>query len=985
MVHHGMRICEDFIRRTNIQLADEPRNRLLDWLAAIQGIGRLEALHDIVDSCEWLWKDPLLRHYTGHGIEHSSNIVAKITTWLNANHFDFTAQEAFIFLGSTYLHDIGMQCRSQKLLQTQGIYFTPEQYAAPGYEGLEEIRRRHNELSALMIIDACRLPGKRWYPEFPLNCTAYSTEAQDMMNIARYHTGTICEVPESIRHATNIQPFTHETVRLMLLIHLLRIGNALDADYRRINMEFLKYYIFDELPLITRFHILKHAMVKQVGIHGIGEFLFSYRLPSNDMNFFADVRRSTEQYLKEHWLACAKELNIQGIAFIGIDARWEIALTPDYPINAELRKLFHRESDRDDGNSSSVCRLNEVKLILVGRGRVGKTCLIKRLIHNSFNELEPETPGIEIQPWDIILDEDETVHLHVWDFGGQEILHATHQFFLTERTIYLLVLSGREGNATEDAEYWLQLIRSFGGDSRVIIVLNKSREHPFDVNRGLLLEKYSSIVDFICTDCSDAFNLLKLRQLIREEIFVMEHRKKQLPANWFAIKDRLASMPEYFLTWEQYQDICCNMGVREVSAQRELAGYLNVLGIALNYYDDPRLCDKHVLKPRWVTEGIYSLLRAGQKERKAVLTPGDLQGILDATGYPVSSHDFLLQLMVKFKLCFRMPGNIERYLMPELLGESQPDEVRPLLMEPGLGFRYQYDVLPEGLMPRFIVQTHIYSEMNPNWRWRSGVVLERDGCRAVVRGDARERRVDIHITGLERQRRELLGIIRDRFDEQHWEMKGLRVEERVPLPGTPGLTVSFRDLVKREQRGELTFYPENHDYAVSVPELLNGIEYSTTRRVQRTRESVIMRGEDFMTVPSSYHVFRSHNSQDKTAVRELKDLLASYGLTVWLDEDELRPGIPWQELLESGIKASTSVVVLVGADGLGPWEDEEMQGALRLAVKDRRPVIPVLLPGAASQPDLPMFLGNRTWVDLRSGFTADGLGKLVWGITGKKP
>ncbi|MFD0725938.1 TIR domain-containing protein [Lysobacter brunescens] len=135
----------------------------------------------------------------------------------------------------------------------------------------------------------------------------------------------------------------------------------------------------------------------------------------------------------------------------------------------------------------------------------------------------------------------------------------------------------------------------------------------------------------------------------------------------------------------------------------------------------------------------------------------------------------------------------------------------------------------------------------------------------------------------------------------------------------------------------------------------------------------------------SFHVFLSHNSKDKPAVRDLKQQLIGYSLTVWLDEDELQPGIPWQQLLEDGIHQSRSIAVLIGKDGLGPWEDEEMQAALRLAVADKRPVIPVLMPGAAAQPKLPMFLGNRTWVDLRNGFTKDGLNKLVWGITGNKP
>lgn len=133
-----------------------------------------------------------------------------------------------------------------------------------------------------------------------------------------------------------------------------------------------------------------------------------------------------------------------------------------------------------------------------------------------------------------------------------------------------------------------------------------------------------------------------------------------------------------------------------------------------------------------------------------------------------------------------------------------------------------------------------------------------------------------------------------------------------------------------------------------------------------------------------FQVFLSHNHHDKPTVRNLKKLLADAGITSWLDEDELRPGVPWQQLLEEGIGTSSSVAVLIGDSGIGPWEDEEMQAALRIAVREKRPVIPVLLPGAIT-PELPMFLGNRTWVDLRTGLTPEGISRLVWGITGKKP
>jgi len=495
--------------------------------------------------------------------------------------------------------------------------------------------------------------------------------------------------------------------------------------------------------------------------------------------------------------------------------------------------------------------LNEAKLILVGRGGAGKTCVIKRLIHRTFDEHEQETPGIEIRPWEITLPDGDNVRLHVWDFGGQEILHATHQFFLTERTVYLLVLSGREGNPSHDAEYWLQLIRSFGGDSRVIIALNKSVQHPFDVNRGLLQEKYPFIADFVKTDCKDpALGFDKLKQLVFQETGSLEHRKKGFPAEWFEIKERLAGMSENYVTWEEFQEICRARGVDDAKSQKELAGFLHILGIALNYRDDPRLRETHVLNPRWVTEGIYTLLRAGQKEeRKAVLAKSDLGAILNTKSYPPSRHDFLLRLMEKFHLCFELTGNQEKYLVPELLNENQPDLVA-LLDSPGLGFRFQYEVLPEGMLPRFIVQSHALSEANPHLRWRTGVVLQRDGCHAVVRADHRERRVDVHIIGAEPRRRGVLAIIREKFDEQHRELKGLRVDERVPVDKT-GVTVSYRDLLKREDRGEVEFYPENLDYLVYVQELLDGIESPADRKARRDKDAEFKRVE-IVVQPGGY-------------------------------------------------------------------------------------------------------------------------------------
>lgn len=136
---------------------------------------------------------------------------------------------------------------------------------------------------------------------------------------------------------------------------------------------------------------------------------------------------------------------------------------------------------------------------------------------------------------------------------------------------------------------------------------------------------------------------------------------------------------------------------------------------------------------------------------------------------------------------------------------------------------------------------------------------------------------------------------------------------------------------------------------------------------------------------NSFDVFLSHNSKDKPAVKELAMELEKHNLQVWLDERELVPGRPWREELEKIIETTRTAAILVGKDGLGPWEIPEMDLCLNECVKRQMSVIPVLLPGASAKPELPLFLQRFTWVDLRGGLTEEGLGRLILGITGINP
>ena len=132
-----------------------------------------------------------------------------------------------------------------------------------------------------------------------------------------------------------------------------------------------------------------------------------------------------------------------------------------------------------------------------------------------------------------------------------------------------------------------------------------------------------------------------------------------------------------------------------------------------------------------------------------------------------------------------------------------------------------------------------------------------------------------------------------------------------------------------------------------------------------------------------FDVFLCHNSDDKPEVKRLGEQLKNLGVLPWLDEWELRPGLPWQRSLQQQISQIKSAAVFVGKSGIGPWQQMELEAFLNEFVRRGCPVIPVILVDAPRKPKLPPFLGNMTWVDFRKQ-DPDPMGQLVWGITGKR-
>ena len=580
--------------------------------------------------------------------------------------------------------------------------------------------------------------------------------------------------------------------------------------------------------------------------------------------------------------------------------------------------------------------LNEAKLILVGRGAVGKSSLVNRLVHNRFDPTERKTEGIQITNWPIVLKEQEEVRLNVWDFGGQEIMHATHQFFLTQRSLYLLVLSGRAGGEDADAEYWLKMIESFGGDSPVIVVMNKIKEQPFDVNRRALQNKYP-IRYFVKTDCADGTGLADLRRTIERETDQLEHLRDSFPANWFEIKARLAGMDQNYLSFDDYCAICAELGELDAAAQALLASYLHSLGIVLNYKDDPRLQDTHVLNPHWVTNGIYRILNSEQlAERQGVIGLEELQHILPSAEYPTKMHRFIFDLMKKFELCFSFPDDDATYLVPELLDNQEPYMTEEFEPAACLNFQYHYTVLPAGLLPRFIVRTHALSEGLP--RWRTGVILKFEQNYALVKADMQDRKVFISVAGLTSSRRRLLAIVRSDLDRIHHDIRNLQPQAIVPLPLYSEEFVSYAELTVMEQNG-IKRFPKvigSEVIHLEVDQLLNGIDLEGSRK------------QSLISEHRPVTLFYSYAHKDERLRDELEThlkLLQRRGLiTAWYDR-KIEAGEEWKQKINDNLETADIVLLLISADFIASeyCYEKEMKRALERHKKGEAHVIPIIV------------------------------------------
>ncbi len=572
--------------------------------------------------------------------------------------------------------------------------------------------------------------------------------------------------------------------------------------------------------------------------------------------------------------------------------------------------------------------LNEVKLVLCGRGATGKTSLVDRLLRNTFDPTKPETTGIALEDWTMKCGQGD-ITAHVWDFAGQVITHSMHQFFFSTRTVYVLVLTGREDKAEEDAEYWLKLIAAFGSEEGkgppVIVALNKWDSTQVRVDRGYLRERYPFITGFVETDCATGRGIPDMQRTLHSVVDTMPWVRMPFPKAWWGVKEALAQWPKPTMGYDEYLALCAQHDVTGGDAE-SLATVLHCLGLALNYRNDARLRDSTVLKPAWLTGHVYDLIREAQK-RAGTLARSDLAALLPDVD-TAHMREFLLMAMERFDLAYPVEDSA-KWLVPLGLPDTQPQEASTFKDErDATRLRYRYTAMPEGLVPRFIVRVHPLIEGER--RWASGVILAREGARALVRAAKQDKQVEVTVTGPAEARQALAGLCLAEMRAIHNDIPGLNPAEETEMAGE---WVKLSTVERNEALRQKTV----------VETATKRIELDPTAELN---EYTAEAARDDSWKP---RLFLSYSHADERYRKRLDielKVLANLGLiaAAWHDR-KIQPGEKWDDEIKRELNEADVIILLVSSNALASHyiDTVEMKRAIERANAGEAEIIPIVV------------------------------------------
>ena len=490
------------------------------------------------------------------------------------------------------------------------------------------------------------------------------------------------------------------------------------------------------------------------------------------------------------------------------------------------------------------------KLLVIGQGGVGKTALLRTLRGEPFDPELPTTHGIRVESLELEhpTEADVTMQLNAWDFGGQEIYHATHQFFLTTRSLFVLAWNARHGYEQGKLYYWLDAIQARAPESPVLLVATWIDERDADLPLGDLRTKYPQIVGHCEISNKTGEGIEELRKALTDAGAGLPLMGETWPAAWLNAAEAIRAREEKHITPQELWDI---MAAHEVSGDnaRVLARWLHELGDILYYRDDEELNDLVILKPQWVTEYISEVLESEEViGGLGIFTRAHMDQLWGDLPSALRGH--FLRLMEQFDLSYRTLENREISLVVERLPLDPPDyapqwdvirETEPCRE---ISMRFKLNTIPAGIPTWFIARSHRFTT---HTHWRTGALFTDSPERkhlALAQALTHERYLQLTVRGPTPHN--FFALLKDGIEVTLARFPGLDIDRMIPCPGHNGEPCSYefnyahlQEAIERDPPIEHIQCPLSFEL-VSVPGLLFGLHW-------RLQDAVLERIDDLET------------------------------------------------------------------------------------------------------------------------------------------
>jgi internalin A len=502
------------------------------------------------------------------------------------------------------------------------------------------------------------------------------------------------------------------------------------------------------------------------------------------------------------------------------------------------------------------------KLLVVGEGGVGKTAMLRALRGERFDPELPTTHGIRIESLELEhpTEVGVSMQLNTWDFGGQEIYHATHQFFLTTRSLFVVAWNARHGYEQGKLYYWLDAIQARAPESPVVLVATHIDERDADLPLAELRAKYPQIVGHCEISNKTGEGIEELRKALTDAAAGLPLMGETWPASWLNAAEAIRAREEKHITPQELWEIMAAHGVSGDNA-KILAQWLHELGDILYYQDDEELNDIVILKPQWVTEYISEVLESEEViGRLGIFTRAHMRELW--SDLPPALQDHFLRLMEQFDLSYRTLENREISLVVERLPLDPPDyapqwdAIREAEPCREISMRFKLNTIPAGIPTWFIARSHRFTT---HTHWRNGALFadnrEESKHLALAQALPHDRYVQLTVRGPAPYN--FFALLKDGIELTLRRFPGLKIDRMIPCPGHDGQPCEhefnyahLQKAIERDPPVQQIQCPVSFE-PVSVPGLLFGLHWrlqdAVLERIDALETTVTGKQDEILT------------------------------------------------------------------------------------------------------------------------------------------